>query len=107
MRCTPRHTSYTRTSVEMDAQPLRAGGGREINRACMTGAQLYQQDPGVELGVLGLRLRFLPLCLGPRKAKPCPSSRSFRMVKEQVPDPHISHTHSHSLPILAPTPPKT
>lgn len=56
----------------MDAQALRAGGGREINRACMTGAQLYQQDPGVELGVLGLHLRFLPLCLGPREEGQAP-----------------------------------
>lgn len=97
MRCTPRHTSYTRTSVEMDAQAPRAGGGRVINSACMTGARLYQQDPGVEVGGWASASGSFLSAWGPgRKAKPCPTSRSFRMVKEQLPDPHTSHTHLHT-----------
>lgn len=69
MRCTTRHPGdtcmCTHLHTDMDTQPSRAAGGRVINRACMTGARLCQQDPGVVVGA-GPQPQ-PPLCLGPRE----------------------------------------
>lgn len=40
----------THTYRDVEAQPPRVSGGRAINRVCMTGVWLCQQDPRVEVG---------------------------------------------------------